>query len=263
MIIESLLDRALVAGVGVAALAGMLGTLVLWRRMAYVSDAMGHGALVGVVLGMIIGIHDTVSVIVVAVLFGLFLARLSRDQRLPFDAMLVVLSTGGLAGGLLLMNWLPTQQIDVFSYLFGDILSVRMSDVYLIYAVLAIEAFIIARFWRPLMRTILHPDTAEVEGVPVRQLNMLMMVMIAATVAVAIQVVGVLLITALLVLPALAARSVARTPGQMVMLSMTFAVAAAMLGVVLAGQWDTPVGPTVIVVAVAGFVVTRLLPANA
>ncbi len=132
MIIESLLDRALVAGVGVAALAGMLGTLVLWRRMAYVSDAMGHGALAGVVLGMIIGIHDTVSVIVVAVLFGLFLARLSRDQRLPFDAMLVVLSTGGLAGGLLLMNWLPTQQIDVFSYLFGDILSVRMSDVYLI-----------------------------------------------------------------------------------------------------------------------------------
>lgn len=254
---DEVLFRALVAAGGVAMLAGLLGAFVVWRRMAYVGDAMGHGALFGVVGGLIIGLNPTVSVVLVAMLFGLLLTWLGQDRRLPFDAMLVVLSTGGLAGGLVLVDWLPGQ-VDVFSYLFGDILAISIQDIWVIVGSFILLAGVIAATWRPLLRTVLHPDVARVEGVPVHRLNLMLTAMIALTVAVALQVVGVLLITALLVIPPLAARAVAKTPRQMVLSSMFIGFMCSGSGVLAAWHFDKPVGPCIVLAAVAVFAVSRI-----
>lgn len=255
---DEVLLRALIAAGGVAMLAGLLGAFVVWRRMAYVGDAMGHGALFGVVGGLIIGLNPTVSVVLVAMGFGLLLTWLGQDRRLPFDAMLVVLSTGGLAGGLVLVDWLPERQIDIFSYLFGDILAISIRDIWMIIGSFILLAGTIAATWRPLLRTVLHPDVARVEGVPVHRLNLMLTAMIALTVAAALQVVGVLLITALLVIPPLAARAVAKTPRQMVLSSMFVGFICSGSGVLAAWHFDKPVGPCIVLAAVAVFAVSRI-----
>lgn len=248
-----LMIRAIIAACGIGMLAGMLGSFVVWKRMSYMGDAMGHAALLGVVLGLMLGVLPAYAVILVAVLIGLVLSRLHHDRRLPFDALLGVVSTGGLSLGLALYSTMPLQQMDLYGYLFGDVLAVTDSQMALIYAMLAGQGIILWRCWRPLLRMIIHEEIAQVEGVPVARLQALVTVLVAATVALALQVVGMLLVTALLVIPPLTARALARSPQQMVFGSMAAGVLAALGGVVLSYQFNLPTGPGIVLAAVALF----------
>lgn len=250
---SELMLRAIAAASGIGLLAGMLGSFVLWRRMAYMGDAMGHASLLGVVLGLMLGILPPFAVVGVAVVIGFALSQLQKDKRLPFDALLGVVSTGGLALGLVLYGLLPTRQIDLYGYLFGDVLAVSTAQLGLIYGALAVQGGLVAWHWRNLLRMILHGEVAQVEGVPVARLQGMMTVLIAVTVALALQVVGMLLITAMLVVPPLAARALAANPRQMVCLSMGFGVAAAVIGVWLSYLHNLSTGPSIVLVAVALF----------
>lgn len=245
--------RAILAASGVGLLAGMLGSFVVWRRMAYMGDAMGHAALLGVVLGLMLGVLPPVAVAGVAVAIGFGLGLLQRDKRLPFDALLGIVSTGGLALGVVLYGTLPTRQIDVYGYLFGDVLAVSDTQIRLLYGAVIVQGSLIAIYWRSLLRMILHGDIAQVEAVPVARLQAMMTVLIAVTVALALQVVGMLLVTAMLVVPPLAARLLASGPAQMVGLSMGAGVLAAVGGVWLSYRYDFSTGPSVVLAAVAVF----------
>lgn len=253
---SELMLRAILAASGIGLLAGMLGSFVVWRRMSYMGDAMGHASLLGVVLGLMLGVLPPYAVLVVAVAIGLLLSQLQKDKRLPFDALLGVVSTGGLAVGLLLYGMLPTRQVDLYGYLFGDVLAVSDAQLGLIYVMLTVQAALVLRFWRPLLRMIVHEEIARVEQVPVGQLQAMMTVLIAATVALALQVVGMLLITAMLVVPPLAARALAASPRQMVLGSMAIGVMAAVGGVCLSYAQNHATGPSVVLVAVALFVLS-------
>lgn len=250
---SELMIRAVLAASGIGLLAGMLGSFVIWRRMSYMGDAMGHASLLGVVLGLMLGVLPPYAVVVVAVIIGLVLSQLQKDKRLPFDALLGVVSTGGLALGLVLYSLLPTRQVDLYGYLFGDVLAVSDMQLGLIYAAMTVQAGLIALNWRPLLRMIIHEEIARVEHVPVVRLQMLMTVLIAVTVALALQVVGMLLITAMLVVPPLAARTVASSPRQMVLGSMVLGVIAAVGGVMLSYQHNLSTGPSIVLVAVMLF----------
>lgn len=250
---SELMIRALVAASGIGLLAGMLGCFVIWRRMSYMGDAMGHASLLGVVLGLMLGILPSYAVVVVAVVIGLVLSQLQKDKRLPFDALLGVVSTGGLALGLVLYGLLPTRQVDLYGYLFGDVLAVSTVQLGLIYAALVAQVALVSCNWRPLLRMIIHEEIARVEHVPVARLQLLMTILIAVTVALALQVVGMLLITAMLVVPPLAARTLSANPLHMVLGSMALGVAAAVGGVVLSYQHNLATGPCIVLVAVALF----------
>lgn len=256
--LSALMLRAFLAAAGVAMLSGMMGTFVIWRRMSYMGDAMGHTSLLGVVAGLLLGVTPGGAVAVLAVLVGLLLGHMQRDNRLPFDALLATLSSGGLALGLVLFNWLPNRQVDLYGYLFGDILAISNQDLWLIYGVLCLQGLFIAVQWGPLLRMTVHPEIATVEGVNVPRLQLLMTVSIAVTVALALQVVGMLLITALLVIPALTARLWAHTPQQMLLTSMGAGVLACAGGISASWRYDLPVGATIVVTAVALFGVTVL-----
>lgn len=260
-IMNDLLGRALLAGAGVGLLAGTQGSFVIWRRMAYLGDAMGHAALLGVVAGLLLNISSILSVMVTALLIAALLALMERDKRLPFDALLVVTATGALSAGLALYGQLPDRPVDVMAYLFGDILAVSKLQMEIIYGLAIGQILMIWRFWPSLMRIVLHESVAIVENIAVRRLQFGMMLLIAATVAIAMQVVGVLLMTAMLVIPAVTSRLLASSPLQMVVGSVVFAVIAALGGVQMSWEWNISTGPAIVLTAVSLFIVAKLVSA--
>jgi zinc transport system permease protein len=254
-VIDDFLVRALVGGIGVALMAGPLGCFVVWRRMAYFGSALAHSALLGVALGFLLGIDLTVGVLALCVMLALLLLLMERQRALPSDTLLGILAHSSLAVGLVVVAFMDRLRIDLMGYLFGDVLAVGMRDIGLIWAMLAATLVLLVLIWRPLLSTTVHEDLAAVEGVRVGPVRLLFMLMIAAVIAVGMQVVGILLIVSLLIIPAAAARRMVGTPEAMAVLAALLGAASVALG--LAGSWhlDIPSGPAIVVAATGFFVV--------
>jgi len=254
--IDDFLVRALLAGIGVALVAGPLGCLVVWRRFSYFGDTLAHGALLGVALGLVIGVDLVVGVFVTAVAIALAVHAIGRGSSLPSDAILGILSHAALALGIVLIALVEGARLDLIGLLFGDILAVSRSDLLWIYTAVPVVLGILAATWRPLLAATVSPDIAKAEGAGSGFAEITLRVLLAAVIALAMQVVGVLLISALLVIPAAAARGFARSPEAMAVLATVIGVIAVVAG--LAGSWslDTPAGPTIVCAAAAVFVLT-------
>lgn len=251
--------RALVAGIGAAIVAGPLGCFIVWRRMAYFGSTMAHSALLGVALGFLLDIDLYLGVVAVTVLVALLLVSLQRTPWLSGDTLLGILAHAALALGLVaiaLMTWL---RLDLMSYLFGDILAVTTTDILWIYLGGAVVLGILAAIWRPLLATTVHEDLARAEGVPTARVSLVFMVLIALVVALAMKLVGILLIVSLLIIPAATARRFAHTPEQMAVIAICVGAAAAVLGLNGSLLWNTPAGPSIVVAATV-FFVASLLP---
>ena len=194
--------RALLAGIGMAAVAGPLGCFIVWRRLAYYGDTLAHAALLGVALAFLLEINITLAVFAVALFVSLALLALERRAGLSADALLGILSHSALALGLVVISTMAWLRVDLMGLLFGDILSVSRIDVAMIWIGGAAVLAILALIWRPLFAATVSPELAEAEGMNVTRANLLFMVLMAIVIAIAMKVVGVLLITAMLVIPA-------------------------------------------------------------
>lgn len=243
--------NALLAGGAMSLLLGPLGCFVVWRRMAYFGDAVSHAALLGVALSLIFALPVTPAILMVTLLLAGVLTAWVRDVRFPADTVLGFLAHGMLAIGLIAVALSDTVQIDLNAYLFGDILSVTPAEIYTIALLSFAGLAVIAWHWQGLVLATLEPNLAAVEGYPVMRLNYILVGVLASTVAVAIKIVGVLLITALLIMPAAAARPLARNPGAMAILAVFYAFAAIAGGVFGAIAIDAPTGPMIVVAAMA------------
>ncbi|MCP5140914.1 MAG: zinc ABC transporter permease subunit ZnuB [Gammaproteobacteria bacterium] len=258
--IDDFLWRALLAGVGIALIAGPLGVFVVWRRMAYFGDTLAHSALLGVALGFLLGISPNIGVAVVAISVALLLLALQRRHWLATDTLLGILAHGALSIGLVAMAFLTDVRIDLMAYLFGDILSVDTTDLLAIWGGGLIALAVVAWLWHPLLAVTVHEELARVEGVPVERMRFAFLLLIAVVIAVAMKVVGVLLITAMMIIPAASARRLSRTPEQMAVLAALFGIAAVAVGLAGSWRWDTPAGPSVVVAAILLFALQGLLP---
>lgn len=250
---DSFLWRALAAGIGVAVVAGPLGSFVVWRRMAYFGDTLAHSALLGVALGFLVGIDLQIGIVATCAAIALLLVALQRQQQVATDTLLGILSHSALSIGLVAVAFLPNLRVDLMGYLFGDILAVGRVDLLWIYGGAGATLAILAAIWRPLLAMTVHEELARAEGVPVDTLRLAFMLVMALTVAVAMKVVGVLLITALLIIPAATARRFARTPEQMAVLASVIGCLAVVAGLGGSLVLDTPSGPSVVVGAAALF----------
>lgn len=253
--------RALLAGIGVALTAGPLGCFVVWRRMAYFGDTMAHAGLLGVALSFVLQIAPAIGVFAVAAAIAAVLLLLDRRRGLSTDALLGLLAHGTLAVGLVLVALLTWVRIDLTALLFGDVLAVGVSDVVLIWGGGAVVLAGLAWVWRPLLADTVHPDLAAAEGMHPERARAVLMLLMALVIAVAMKVVGVLLITALLIIPAAAARRLAATPEAMAVAASITGVLAVVLGLFASLQWDTPSGPSIVVAAVVLFGLGLGLPA--
>lgn len=257
--LDDFLVRALLGGVGVALAAGPVGSFVVWRRMAYFGEALANAALLGTAIALVLEIELVLGVLAFVLLMALVLSGLERRLWLPIDTLLSILAHGALALGLIALSWRDGLRLDLFGYLFGDILAIGEADLLVTAALLAIVVTTIVAYWRPLLSATVHPELAAVEGVPVARMRLLLTLLVAGIIAVGMKIVGLLLIISLLVVPAAAARQLARTPETMAIGAS--AVGAASVGLGLYGSFtlDLPTGPAVVAAAVALFAFASLL----
>lgn len=251
--------RAILAGVGLALTTGPLGCFVIWRRMAYFGDTMAHSALLGIALSLLFNIDIMISVFVVAASISLLLLALQKRGGLSADALLGILSHATLASGLVLVAFMTWVRVDLMGFLFGDILAVSKSDVAIIWLGGALVVGAIIWLWRPLLASTVSAEIAEAEGMRPERAKLLFMLLMALVIAIAMKIVGILLITSLLVIPAAAARRFSSTPEAMAVLASLMGAVAVVGGLYGSLTYDTPSGPSIAVAALVLFLL-GLLP---
>lgn len=258
---DEFLLRALLAGIALALAAGPLGCFVVWRRMAYFGDALAHTALLGVVVGLLLGASPVMGVVAVCVGAALILAGGRRDGRVASDNILGILAHGALALGLVILSTMEKVRVDVMGWLFGDILAVSWSDAVFIWAGAAAVLILLASNWRALVAMAVDEDLARVDGHNVGRARLVLMLLVAVSVASAMKVVGVMLVTAMLVIPAATARPLARTPEQMAAGAALAGILAVLGGLFASWRYDTPSGPSMVVAAAGLFVISKMVSA--
>ena len=251
--IDDFFVRALLAGIGLALMAGPLGCFVIWKRMAYFGDTLAHGALLGIALGLLFELHLELSVFLVCTLIAVTLFLLQRRASISSDALLGILAHASLAIGLVVLSLMTWIRVDLMGLLFGDILAVSQRDLAIIAGTLVSVSAILFVTWRSLFAATVSRELAEAEGLKPQRAEIIFMLLIASVIAVAIKIVGVLLITSLLIIPAATARRISTSPGQMMMLSSIVGVFAVILGLTGSLNLDTPSGPSIVVASVTLF----------
>lgn len=252
--------RALWVGMAVVIMTGVLGVFLLWRRMAYFGDTLSHSALLGVALGLMTGMNLNLWVMFVGVIVALLMLYLQQHPELGSDTLLGIIGHSALALGTVALTFLPNVRVDLMGYLFGDILAVTVTDIVLTWVLAVLVLVSMLWLWRPLLALTVHAELAKVEGIRVGWVGTAYMLLVALVVAVAMKVVGVLLLTALLIIPAAISRRFARSPEQMAVLAVVFGILSLFGGMLVSLQLDTPTGPSIVVVASALFVLASLLP---
>lgn len=250
--------RALIAGIGIAVMAGPLGCFVIWRRMAYFGDTMAHSALLGVALSLLLDLNLMVAVFIVAAAVSVLLLFLQRRGALSTDALLGILSHSALSIGLVIVAFMTWVRIDLVGFLFGDILAVSESDIDIIWGGGILVIFAIVYLWRPLLASTVNPELAEAEGMRPERARLFFMLLMALVIAIAMKIVGILLITSLLIIPAATARRFATSPEIMAVLASVIGALAVTGGLFGSLHWDTPSGPSIVVAALALFVLSLL-----
>ncbi|NRG17475.1 metal ABC transporter permease [Rhizobiales bacterium] len=253
---DDFFTRALVAGIGLALTAGPLGCFIVWRRMAYFGDTMAHSALLGVALAFLFEIDLTLGVFIVAALVSVALLALQKKGGLSTDALLGILSHSTLAIGLVMVAFMTWIRVDLLSFLFGDILAVTTSDIAIIYAGGAVVIGALYFLWRPLLASTVSTELAESEGLKPDLSLFAFKLLMALVIAIAMKLVGILLITSLLIIPAATARRFAATPEQMALTASLLGAGAVTLGLFGSLEYDTPSGPSIVVAALILFILS-------
>jgi zinc transport system permease protein len=243
---DDFMIRAGLVGLLLALCSGPLGCFVLWRRLAYFGDTMAHSALLGIALGLFAQINITLAVTLTSIFIAVSLLFLQKQNKIASDTLLGILSHSALALGIVTLSMLPTLQMDITSFLFGDLLTVTWLDVVLCAVLVLLSYCILFVIWQPLLLLSLHSALAKAEGVSEQKYALIFTLLIALLIAIAMKLVGILLITALLVIPAACARLLAHTPILMAIFAAIIAVIAVFIGVSVSYFYDTPTGPSIV-----------------
>ena len=257
--IDTFIINALIGGALVAAIAGPLGCFMVWRKMAYFGDTIAHSALMGVALGIAFDSENLIIMIATCSSVALMLLFLQRDKRFSSDTLLGILAHSSLSIGMIVISMMDHFRTDMMYYLVGDILAISTADIYTITAVVVLSAISLFFIWRPLLSLTVHEGLAQIEGVRVNLIKIVYMLLIASLVAVALKVIGVLLITALMIIPAAAARTVSNTPLQMIIFASICGILSVVGGIFSSSQWDVPTGPAIVLSATVLFLCGRFL----
>ncbi|MCK5717990.1 MAG: metal ABC transporter permease [Thiomargarita sp.] len=265
---DDFLWRALIGGFGLALIVGPLGCFIVWRRMAYFGETLAHSALLGIALGFWLNLKFTLDLtlntlfihatLIVCIGIALLLVLLQSQKRLATDTLLGILAHSALSLGLVTLAFLQGEglRISLYSYLFGDLLAITTTDLYWIYGGGGIILLSLGMIWHSLLSITIHEELAEVEGIPVAWIRLAFMLIIALVIAIAMKIVGILLITSMLIIPAATAHRFARTPEQMAVLASIIGCIAVALGLYMSWHWDTPTGPSIVVAASFLFILT-------
>lgn len=255
--LDDFMVRAALAGLGVNLTAAPLGCFVVWRRMAYFGDATAHASILGVALSLVLSLPLLPSVLFTATIMALVSLHMA-NRGFAMDTLLGVLAHSALAIGLVSVSFISGVRIDLMAYLFGDILAVTKTDLVTIWVGAVLVIGLMAHRWSNLLLVTLNPDLAIANGVSPKREQLVLTLSLAIVVAVAIKIVGVLLIVAMLIIPAAAARPLSRTPESMAVFAAIIGGAASLLGLFASYYFDTPTGPSIVAMATVLFLLVNV-----
>ncbi len=247
--LDDFLVRSILAGLIMVLIAAPMGCLMVWQRLAFLSDTLGHAAVLGVGLGLLLEVRPIFGVLAIALLIVFSLARVSSFNTALSETTLAIISHTGLAGGIILVGFLPTPQVSLEALLFGDLLATSRGDLLRLMLTTAVLVGLLSRYWRAFVAVSVSREIAQAEGIEVRRVQFLMYLMIALLVAVMMKVMGVLLIAAMLVIPTTSARLFSRGPEQMVVISALYGLGALAGGISASYHFDWQTGPAIVVSA--------------
>lgn len=253
---------SILAGLGIAIISGPLGSLVVWRKMAYFGDTLAHASLLGLALGFLLDINLYLALVVCCLGLAVLLAALQEQKVIATDTLLGILAHSSLSLGLVAVSFLDNVRVDLMSYLFGDLLAIGPSDLTFIYLGGAVIMALLVFFWRSLLSTSISEELASVEGINVPLMRVVLMLLVGLVIAVGMKFVGALIITSLLIIPAATARRFARTPEQMAIGASCIGMVSVLCGLSLSWLYDTPAGPSVVISAAAMFMLSQFKPHN-
>tara|TARA_B100002019_G_scaffold118700_1_gene101891 strand:- start:1506 stop:2309 length:804 start_codon:yes stop_codon:yes gene_type:complete len=255
---DDFFTRALIAGVGIAIIAGPLGCLVIWRRLSYFGDTLSHSALLGVTLAYAFSINITLSVFIISSVVAILLINLQKRTKLAGDSLLGLLAHSTLAIGLVLIGFLSSIRFDLMGLLFGDILAVTTDDIALVWIGGIIILGILYFIWKSLFSATVNYDLAAAEGMKPEISNLIFTLLLAGVIALSIKMIGALLITGLLLIPAAIARNLSNSPKQMIIIAILAGIASVVIGLFTSLELNTSSGPSIIVVSLALFILSLI-----
>ena len=248
--------RALVAGIGVAIVTGPLGCFVVWRRLSYFGDTLAHSALLGVTMAYSFQFNIAISVFLISSLIALILIKLQKRTNLPGDALLGLLAHSSLAVGLVVIGFLTFIRFDIMGLLFGDILAVNVTDLLIIWFGGGLILLVLKIIWKPLFASTVNYELAEAEGLNPDRAKGVFTILMAALIAISIKMVGLLLITGMLIIPAAMARNLSDSPFKMVLFSIIGGLLSVLIGLFSSLEFNTPSGPSIIAAALFLFILS-------
>ena len=248
--------RALVAGIGIALVTGPLGCFVVWRRLSYFGDTLSHSALLGVTMAYTLDLNIAISVFLISSIIALLLIQLQKRTNLPGDALLGLLAHSSLAVGLVVIGFLTFIRFDIMGLLFGDILAVTTDDLLVIWTGGALILIVLKLIWKPLLASTVNYELAEAEGLNPDRAKAVFTILMAAVIAISIKMVGLLLITGMLIIPAAMARNISDSPQKMVLFSIIGGLLSVILGLYSSLEFNTSSGPSIIAAALILFILS-------
>ena len=252
-------QRSLIVGLIMALLSSFLGVFVILRRMTFFSDAISHASLTGIALGIIWGVSPTGGAVVFSLLIGLLVIWLSQKKILQIDSIIGVLFSGSVALGVLLLSRVSGYKVNLVSFLFGDILAVSQSDLILSIVLAVLVTAVILLYFKKFLFTAFSEELSHVKGINTTFWNYLFAAVLSLSIALSIKVVGVVLVSALIIIPATAAKLISKNIREMVFWSALFGVVSVVSGLVSAYYFDVPSGPAIVIVEVVFFVLAWIL----
>ena len=248
--------RALVAGIGIAFVTGPLGCFVVWRRLSYFGDTLAHSALLGVTIAYTLDLNIAISVFLISSIIALLLIQLQKRTNLPGDALLGLLAHSSLAVGLVVIGFLTFIRFDIMGLLFGDILAVTTDDLLVIWTGGVLILIVLKLIWKPLLASTVNYELAEAEGLNPDRAKAIFTILMAAVIAISIKMVGLLLITGMLIIPAAMARNISDSPQKMVLFSIIGGLLSVVLGLYSSLEFNTSSGPSIIAAALILFILS-------
>ncbi|MGI6103438.1 MAG: metal ABC transporter permease [Patescibacteria group bacterium] len=256
---EPFMLRALIAALILSVAGGVIGSFIQMRGMSFYTDTIAHSAFTGVALGVLFGINVSWSSVAFAIIVGMLVLAIRRQTRLSFDTVLGVLFAAVAAFGIFLLTFLRDVRVDLMGLLFGDVLALSNGDVALITAAATLSLAVLWAIHQQIVLEIVHPDLAEVEGVPTRRNDIIFGVVVATMIALGIKLIGIILLSGLFLIPSATSYLIARSMRELVLGSALVGVVAAVGGVALSVALDTATGPTIALLAAVCFGIALLL----
>ena len=250
---------AIISGIGIAFITGLLGCFVVWKKMAYFGESLGHSAVLGIGIGLLLGIGDNIAVLLVIITFSLIVTYLQNKEAFSNDLILAVLAHGLLSIGIILISINPDPNFNLHSFLFGDILTVSLNEIFLIFLSAIFIYLIILTNWKALLITIISKDLAKSQNINNFKIELLFTFTMALAVAISIKIIGALLITSMLIIPSSCAKQLVNNPKNMVIISIIISILSILIGILCSYYFDIPSGPAIILTSFSAFFIINLL----